>query len=297
MLGYVRADKSELLMGDYEIYRGIYCSLCNALGRNYSPLARLLLSYDFAFAALMMLAVSPDPCTFNKKSCPFNFTKKCWCCDSRDEINLCSHYVIIISYYKIIDNLHDRGIKKKILSLLAYPFVALMHLKAKRLAPEADEITASGMALQAQTEKDENCGIDKAAHPSADALGKLFSLGYDGEEKDKMYHTGYLLGRYIYILDAADDLESDLKKGNFNPFCAGFPSLSDEGERARFADRAEKALNLTHAALLDSLDNLEIKRFGTIAENILLRGIDSQALSVINRYKGKEEDKNTFTVK
>ena len=52
MLGYVKADKQNLTIGDYEIYRGIYCSLCKALGRNYSVFARLLLSYDFALAAV-----------------------------------------------------------------------------------------------------------------------------------------------------------------------------------------------------------------------------------------------------
>ncbi len=53
MLGYVKADKPNMKMGDYEVYRAVYCSLCNALGRNYSVFARLLLSYDFALAAVL----------------------------------------------------------------------------------------------------------------------------------------------------------------------------------------------------------------------------------------------------
>ena len=61
MTGYVKISKADLKVKELELYRGIYCSLCNALGRNYSVFARLLLSYDFAFAAMLKLALSPFP--------------------------------------------------------------------------------------------------------------------------------------------------------------------------------------------------------------------------------------------
>ena len=114
--------------------------------------------------------------------------------------------------------MHDGGVKSKIIAYLLYPIVFLMHRKAKRLAPDIDKIIGDSMKIQSETEKKNGVGIDEAAHPSADALGKIFSLGFDGERKNALYSLGYMVGRYVYILDAADDLEDDLKNGSFNPF-------------------------------------------------------------------------------
>lgn len=297
MTGYVKADKKSMTMGDYEIYRGIYCSLCNSLGKNYSVFARLLLSYDFALVAVLKLALSVSSCELNKKSCPFNHAKKCWCCDGRGEIDFCAHAVVIIAYYKILDNLQDKGFFKKILSALLYPAISLMHKKAARLAPDIEEILKENMAKQAECEKNPDCGLDEAAHYSADALGKIFKLDSSGEESDKLYNLGYMTGRFVYILDAADDLEKDIKTKNFNPFIKEFPSLDSEEEKKAFASRAEKALNLTQATLLEYKDSITLNRFAKIIENILFSGLDSSAKAVIDRYRGTENNKNQITIR
>lgn len=295
MLGYVKADKKSMLMSDWELYRGIYCSLCHSLGRNYSVFARLLLSYDFTLAAVLKLALSDSPCTLTQKRCPFNPAKKCYCC-KRDEIDYCAHGIVIIAYYKILDNIGDRGFFKKLLSLLAFPFVALMHKKAKRKAPDVEDIVSENMKNQAQTEEKADCSLDEAAHYSSDALGRIFALGYENEAKNEMYRLGYMTGRFVYILDAADDLEDDIKKGNFNPFKKEFPSLETDEERNAFADRAEKCLNLTHGTLLEYRDKLKLNRFASIIENVLFPGIGSSGRAVIDRYRGIDTGKNIKSV-
>ena len=138
LLGYVRAFKPEMKVKDYELYRGVYCSLCRVLGREYSPLAQLFLSYDFAFAALLRLSVAEGGCRFAQKRCPYNPAKKCMICGGRSEIELCAHALIITVYYKLLDDLHDRGALHKLVAALLYPAVSLMHRKAARLAPEAE---------------------------------------------------------------------------------------------------------------------------------------------------------------
>lgn len=295
MLGYVKADKNSMLMSDYELYKGLYCSLCHSLGRNYSSFARLLLSYDFTLAAVLKLALSDSPCTLTRKSCPFNPAKKCYCC-KRDEIDYCAHGIVIIAFYKILDNIGDKGLFKKILSLLLFPFVALMHKKAKKKAPDIEAIISECMKKQAETEKKADCSIDEAAHYSSDALGRIFALGYENETKDEMYRLGYMTGRTVYILDAVDDLEDDIKKGNFNPFKKEFPRLETNEERNAFADRAEKCLNLTQGTLLEYRDKLKLNRFSSIIENILFAGIGNSEKAVIDRYRGIDTGKTVKSV-
>ena len=296
MLGYVKAFKPEMKMKDYELYRGIYCSLCRALGRNYSPIAQLFLSYDFAFAAVLRLASAENGCSFVKKSCPYNPAKKCMICQSRGDLDFCSHAIIITVFYKILDNMHDGGFKSKLIAYLLYPIIFLMHKKAKRLAPDIDKIIGESMKIQSETEKKNGVCIDEAAHPSADALGKIFSIGYEGERKNSLYTLGYMVGRYVYILDAADDLEDDLKNGSFNPFSEEYGGIKNEKIRTEFAQRVTGMLNLTQSNALEALDSVEKKRFEDILENIVLDGLDFSAERVLKKYRPEAKEKSVYTV-
>ena len=57
MTGYIKAFKPELKIKDYELYKGVYCSECRVLGNLYTPIARMLLSYDFTFLSIVRLAI------------------------------------------------------------------------------------------------------------------------------------------------------------------------------------------------------------------------------------------------
>lgn len=298
MLGYVKAFKPEMKIKDYELYRGVYCSLCRALGRNYSPIAQLFLSYDFAFAAVLRLAVSKGCCSFTQKRCPYNPAKKCMICSSREELDFCSHAVIITVFYKVLDNLHDSGVKSKLIAAMIYPIVWLMHKKAARLAPDIEKIIGESMKIQSETEKKKEVGIDEAAHPSADALGGVISLGFDGEKRGQLYSLGYMVGRFVYILDAADDLEDDIKNGSFNPFRADFADIKSEECRRAFSVKAQEMLNLTHSSALDALDSIEKNRFEDILENIIFDGLVHSGQTVLSKYGdiSEKECKNEKSV-
>lgn len=290
----MKAFKPEMKVKDYELYRGVYCSLCRALGRNYSPIAQLLLSYDFAFAAVLRLAVSGTGCSFSQKRCPYNPAKKCMICSRRDELDFCAHALIITVYYKVLDNLHDSGFGSKLLAALIYPMIKLMHKKAARLAPEIDKIIGESMKKQAETEKKSGVGIDEAAHASADALGKVMALGFEGKTADSLCSLGYMVGRFVYILDAADDLEDDIKSRNFNPFKDEYSEIKDEKIRKIFVERVKGMLNLTQSSALDALDSFEKKRLGDVLENIVFDGLTFSAERTLGKYLPEAEKKTTY---
>lgn len=294
MLGYVRAYKPDMKMKDYELYRGIYCSLCRALGRNYTPVAQLFLSYDFTLACILRLAAAESGCSFSQKRCPYNPAKKCMICGSKDVFDLCSHALIITVYYKILDNLHDKGFFSKLASALIFPAIALMHKKAAKRAPEIEAAVAEAMKKQAEAEEKPNPSIDEAAHPSAEALGKVFALGFDGKKHGALYSIGYMTGRFVYILDAAADLENDIKKGGFNPFKG--EDISDKNGRKAFADRVRGMLNLTQSEALEAFDALDLKRFFDMTENILLEGLTNCAEKVLAKYGDETEKSKQYVV-
>ncbi len=269
MFGYVRACKPEMRVKEYEMYKAVYCSLCKELGRAYGPFARLTLSYDFAFLAILNMSLSTDECTSCRKMCTCNPFKKCTYIEDRSGIEMPAAAAMIMLYYKLLDNIDDeKGIKR-----LGYRLVkgvySSAHKKAAKQYPEIENIFAEYIEGQKKLER-ENCqSADAAADPTAKALSAVFELcSDDSMEKRVLSRMGYCMGRYIYLLDAACDLEEDIKNGSYNPLKS---YAKDKDYRKNMivpqlyicASEAAKAFEL-----------LDIKKFKNILDNIIYLGLE-----------------------
>lgn len=276
MFGYVKAYQPELKVRDYEQYKAVYCSLCKTLGREYGLFARLTLSYDFTFAALLRLSLAGECPGFHKSRCPFNPFAKCRACSGGGNVfSFTAGAAVIMTYYKLRDNLRDAGFWKRLASRLLYPFAARAHNKAKRRFPRVEEVIARMMEEQALLEH-EGCGlIDRAADPTAKALAALFSMDA-AQESDRrvLDRLGYCVGRWVYLIDAADDLCDDLASGDYNPYARAFRiSEGDAAAMEAARENARESLLLTAAEALRAYDLLEVRRFDPILRNILTDGL------------------------
>lgn len=214
LFGYVKISKPRLTCGDFERYQGVYCSLCKTLGRRYGPFARFALNYDTTFYAMLALSVHADELEFSPGRCSFNPTKKCLNC-RHAALDFAADAGILMAYYKWRDKLEDSSFGMRLLWSLLGLFFLWAGRKAKRRAPEAERIIRTAVTAQRMVETGNGAppGIDASAHPSAHALGALCAV-----LNEEWYRLGYLLGRWVYLMDAADDLAEDEKHGQFNPF-------------------------------------------------------------------------------
>lgn len=262
--GYVRAYKPEMKIKHYEAYRGIYCSLCRVLGKRYGIIARLTLSYDFTFFAILRMCVQSLPPCFEKKSCPFNPAKKCnFCSENGQELEYTADAAMLTVYYKILDNIHDDSFFRRLLMRMILPVFRRYYKKAKKYAPEADKIIAASIEAQAELEKSKNGNSDLAADSSAKALSELLSFGFEGSEKRILGRIGYLLGRWVYLTDAYFDREEDLKKGGYNPFL-----IEEKDEK-----EIKEMLNLTVGEMINTYELLNVRQFDSIIRNVLFDGL------------------------
>ncbi len=285
MLGYVRAYKPELKFKEYDVYKGFYCSLCKTLMKRYSPIAQLFLSYDAVFFGLLMISATDECITFKKSRCCYNPASKCMSCgtDSRI-ITFCADMSVILFYYKIKDNLSDRGFLSKMLSALIYPAAKLMHKKAARLQPQAEETVRSAMEAQKEIEENNKASLDEAADSSARALSLLAKV-YTGLDADsEICKTAYLAGRFVYCIDCIDDVEKDIKRNNFNPLKEKY--LTD---RENFYSYSLAILNLNISEAVKAFENAKVKKFSDLIFNILFDGLYNSALSVLKKYENKQE--------
>ena len=103
MFGYVRVYQPELKMGEFEQYRGVYCSLCKSLGKRYGFFARMTLSYDFTFLAVFHMALQKGCAGFRMGRCALNPLKKRMCCRENEEIAYAADAAVLLLYHKLRD--------------------------------------------------------------------------------------------------------------------------------------------------------------------------------------------------
>ena len=286
MIGYVKAYKPELKIKDFEIYKGIYCSLCKQLGKSYTPFAQLLLNYDFVFLLLLKLSLSSNCPEIKIKRCQYNPFIKCRCLNASDFIEKYADLIVIISYYKVKDDMFDKKGLKKISTVLILPFLSFIHLRAKKRSPDFEDTVAAAIAEQKLVETTIHPCIDQAAEPTAKALSELFAIGENDEVQRKILkRLGYMLGRWAYIIDAADDLDEDIKNDAFNPFSVQYPKCKTRDELEKFADYVSQVLMTTSGEASLAFELLETKRYRNIMENILYDGLINSAEIVMKKYR------------
>ena len=274
LLGYVKTYKPELKIKDYEIYRGLYCSLCRTLGRQYGLISKLLLSYDVTFLLVVMLSVKSAVPTFKKGRCPFNPAKRCnYCTDCNTDLSFAAALTVLMFYYKVKDNLTDSGFFKRLLMRLIMPYASRLRIKALKKYKRLDDMIRGGMRRQSFTENSNTDNTDKAAHQSADLLGRIFCY-YDADNLN-LYRFGYAVGRWVYLIDAADDIKTDLKNKSFNVFVNRFRIKSENELTEKMKKQIEATLNMSRAQALEAFSSMGTEYFIPIVENILTDGMDS----------------------
>lgn len=279
MFGYIKIHKSELKVKEYELYKGLYCSLCKQLGREYGFLGRMTLNYDFTFFLMCSMALKEREVCFNESHCSFNPRKKCFCCERDNaDISYTAAISILFSYYKLKDDISDNSFFKKLPALILYPLFRLKYKKALSKYPDILEELSSGIMRQNAIESKPSVTLDECADPSADVLGKALSYDLSESVKEAAYSFGYCIGRLVYILDAADDFEKDLIHGRFNPF-------KNEKYGEDPTDSMKAVLNVTADEAARVFDTLPIKRFRSIIYNVIFYGFED----TINGIFGKKE--------
>ena len=217
MFGYIRPVPSELRVKEHSLYKAIYCGLCKTGGRKVSRLTRFLLNYDFVlFCALRMMLLG-DEIKVGAARCPYSpFMKKPMLLEN-ESLDYTAAVFAVFTYYKCIDDMND----KKGLGRLPYavfrPFAKHMKKRAERKYGDLGKIVEVPFLRLAELENQGETRIDAVADCFGEMLGLSASFGLDGDKERIAYNCAYHIGRYIYIADAIDDMQSDEKNKNYNP--------------------------------------------------------------------------------
>ncbi len=283
MLGYVRAFPQELRLREHECYRALYCGLCKQMGKCTGQCSRMTLSYDFVFLAAVRIALTKETLHIEKKRCVVHWFRKRSTALRSPTLAYCADASALLSYRKLLDDCADERGGKKLRALFARPFLAGAYRKAKKRHPALDAAIAEQLAAlnTLETSPDVPPSVELPASCFGALMRAVFAEGLEDSDARIAGNLGDAIGRWIYLLDAADDLAEDVKKHRFNPYISSFGENLDESEKelvrlsliAHLSD-AERAF-----VLIDPPPNPEVQE---ILANILYLGLPQAAQKVLH---------------
>lgn len=225
MLGYVRPYAPELRLRDYQYYKGVYCGLCRAMGRCTGQCSRLTLSYDLVFLALIRLALTNGNSRGARQDCPVHFEKRrCIVHPLRprpslepgDATDFAACASALLSYYKILDDCSDEKGASRVRASLLSPAMRRFYRRALKRYPTLDEELRPHMNDLTELERAKCPSVDEPAEAFGAALSTVFQHGLSEKPAQIASHIGRHIGRWLYLVDAIDDYEQDIKKGRPN---------------------------------------------------------------------------------
>ncbi len=280
MFGYIVVNEDELKIKDHKKYRAYYCGLCSALKDRFKAAGQLTLSYDMTFLVILLSGLY-EPATeeLTERCVPHPATKH------RVLRNEFSDYVagmnILLSYYKCKDDWDD---EKKVTSLAAMKGLEKAMSLVRSQFPDKSLFIERKLREIRACEKRKETNLDIPAGLFGEIMAEIFTRFRDEWHND-LWQTGFYLGKFIYLLDAFDDMEEDRKTGNYNVFL-----LREASENQDYNLNVEEILTMMISECCRAFERLPIIENLDILRNILYSGLWSKYYIRI-RKNAEEADK------
>ena len=269
MFGYIRVNQPELKVKDLERYRAYYCGLCSVIGSRYGLFARTALNYDMTFLYLLHAGLYEDTEKEVNRKCllrPFSVLGRGRKKENREIVTESAVYAadmnFMIMYHKLMDDWVDEHKTLARITALRY------HKRYKELSaryPRQHKAIVRYIRLLHRCEKAGDADLEKAAGLTGEAMAEIYVREKDCWE-EPLRSMGYYLGKFIYLMDAYDDVEKDLSTGNYNPF----KNLYREGV---LTEKAEEYFRLLMGGCCRAFEALPILENADILRNILYSGV------------------------
>lgn len=276
MFGYVVAHKPELKMREFYKYKAYYCGLCKVLRDKYGFLGQVTLTYDMTFLVMLLTSLYESECKLEEKRCIVHPMKK-----QKMLYNEVTEYAadmnIILTYYKLMDDWKD---EKSVVGLAGMQALRKTYLKLEEQYPEKCRVIRRCMKQLSKCEEQGEENIDLTARYFGELMSEL--LVYKQEVwEETLRKMGFYLGKFIYVMDAYDDVEKDMEQGNYNALIALY-------RREDFDQICGDMMNLILAECTSHFEHLPCVEDAEILRNILYAGVWSRFDKKL-REKGKLE--------
>lgn len=276
MFGYIHPDRPYLFIKDETLYRALYCGLCKSIGTGCGGMARTALTYDMAFLSALVHNIRHEDVKIKKARCALHLIRRRPIACEDETTLLIGCVNTALAYWKLCDD-HADGEAKG----------ALRHLykrgmkRAEKRHAEAVRIIREQTEKQAAVERARCAVIDEACEPTAEMM-RLLSV-YMLQEYSTPHTEGlfYDLGKWVYLADALDDYDRDVKRGGYNVLYNAFGAESKAEAVEKNREEIDFLFNSLFADMRQRLANISFRFNRDLTDNIILRGIPLKTRSLI----------------
>lgn len=261
MFGYVIANRPELKIREYDRYRAYYCGLCRTLKNEYGLSGRLTLNYDMTFLVMVLAGVYDCEGVCRCKRCMIHPISK------HDELTgevweYAADMSIVLAYYNMLDDWKDdKKFSRLIFSWMLRPKMKKACYKYKDKSEKIKQLLCRLSEIENSDEKN----FEEPSGVFGQIMGEIFAYK-DDFWKERLYKCGFYLGKFIYLLDAYEDIEDDIKTDKYNP-------LKHIYGTDTFEEEWEHVLTLNIAECTKEFEQLPIIDDAEIMRNILCSGV------------------------
>ena len=277
MFGYVNVNKDELSPEAFARYRAYYCGLCSRLHELHGFKGRCTLSYDMTFLSLLLTSLYEPNCSSGTLRCPIHPAKPHPYVNSV-YTDYAADMSVEMAYRKLLDDWND---DRSQTSRMMANALEKKHLEVSKRYPRQAAAIHLCLGKLQQAEADGCSNPDEISSYFGALMAELLDFKHD-EWSEPLQQMGMALGKFIYLMDAYEDLEKDTRKGRFNP-------LRQVAERPDYEDLCHEALTMLMAQCAAAFERLPILENADILRNILYSGVWMQYHIVREARRAKEE--------
>ena len=282
MFGYVTVCEPELKVKDLKKYRAYYCGLCSTLKEDYGFMGQMTLTYDMTFAVILLSSLYETTTKHEEHRCKVHPAKRQHMLQN-EITSYAAAMNVLLAYYHMEDDWQD---DRKVSSLMTK---SLIQGKAKKIIekyPRQSEIIRKSLKELGESEHENSMDIDRAAGCFGRLMAELFVWKEDIWEKT-LRKMGFYLGKFIYLMDAYEDLPEDRKKNRYNP-------LKELAKRPDYEAQMEQILRMMIAESTVRFEQLPCLVDVDILRNILYDGVWNHynKIQMKKREDNKDEQKS-----
>ena len=279
MFGYVIVNKDELKIKEWNHYRACYCGLCHSLKEVAGTKARMSVSYDMTFLAMLLDDLYDCPKEEGQSRCVVHPVKKHAFVKS-EAFLYAAKMNLLLCYDNLLDDWRD---DRNVAAAMAAAAIRKARMKVAVEYPRQTRAVEKYMEKLHDCEEKRETNLDVAAGLTGEMLAELFCWKEDEWQKD-LRRLGFYLGKFIYLMDAFEDMEKDNKRGNYNPFLLSRGKIKNE-------ELAEQSLNMMAARAAENFERLPLVENLEILRNILYAGIWGRYEKVKAKREQEKEEK------
>ena len=281
MFGYVLPDKPNMFMKDYAQYRAFYCGLCKSIGKKCGQLMRFSTNYDITFLNVLYHALFDVDVLIKEETCVLGPFKKKPIVKDDEYTQTIIDINNILGHYKCVDDIID---DKSASKWMFDKMLLKKHYKrSKKNLDKIDELVKHGYEDLRELERDNCASIDRVADPFANIMKGIAKELFEDKYTEDIGEMMYALGKWVYLVDAIDDIDDDFKEKKFNLFLVNYDYIDKKSFLIENNSKLSYALQNCYKTICENFEKIKVKKYEGVLTNILWYGIKAKTDEILSR--------------